>query len=321
MSVYLFISDIASYIGQNKFDPTKSFERLWKKVDKKNLETIYSVICEEITQIDNQIDELSTKRKTRQLLLQIQKLQHKKEHLQLSLDQFCFSQESFLKREFGNIISKLEEDLSIEEKKEEIKLHLERSNTTDTNKNLNNEMKNSFRESLFSHVNKTHGINKEESSLEKYEKKFGVVLDTSQKMFYKDFYKSKRGVSYVICGKMDGIDQSNKKIIEVKNRTNGFFNEIRDYEMTQMQLYMLLTNFAECELVEQYRDQIKISHIPRDSLIITQILDKLTSFIDRFEDFLEETIQTKREYILSSVDIKKKIIFTKMNRITSNCLL
>lgn len=314
-TVYLFISDIASYIGQNKFDPTKSFERLWKKVDKKNLETIYTVIYEEIALLESEIEQ---KRKTRQ----IEKLQQKKEHLQLSLDQFCFSQESFLKKEFGNIISKIEErDLSIDEKKEEIKLHLERSHTTETNKSLNTEMKNSFKESLFSHINKTHGIKKEESSLEKYEKKFGIVLDTSQKMFYKDFYKSRKGLSYVICGKMDGIDNLNKKIIEVKNRTNGFFNDIRDYEMTQMQLYMLLTNFAECELVEQYRDQIKISHIPRDSLIITEILDKLTRFIDCFEDFLDESINTKREYIISSIDMKKKFFSTKMNRIKSNCLL
>lgn len=118
MSVFLFISDIASYIGQNKFDPTKAFERLWKKADKKNLETIYNSINEEISQIDKQIGELRTKRETRQLLSHIEKLTSAKEHLQLSIDQFCFSQEYFLKKEFGDIITKIEkEDLSVEEKK------------------------------------------------------------------------------------------------------------------------------------------------------------------------------------------------------------
>ena len=87
-----------------------------------------------------------------------------------------------------------------------------------------------------SFINKTHGTLKEESAIEIYEKKFNVKLNTNQ-----EFYKCSLDnldtsqFEWYIGGKVDGLyidnnDRSKSYIVEVKNRTKGFFSTLRDYE-------------------------------------------------------------------------------------------
>ena len=66
---------------------------------------------------------------------------------------------------------------------------------------------------------------------------------------------------WYIGGKMDGIDEENKTIIEVKNRTRCFFNSVRDYEMTQIQIYMYLKDYDNSILVEKLNNKIKKTSI------------------------------------------------------------
>lgn len=322
MSVFLFISDIASYIGQNYFDPTKSFERLWKKVDKEGIQTVCENILIDISNLENEINKLAGKKETRKVTNELIRLERKKTELELALDNFNFSQVNVLKKEFGELLTKIEnENLSIEEKKEEVACYLERSETTDSNKKLNSENKNYFKDSFNSFISKSHGVKRENLSILKYEEKFGVKLDVSQKMFKKEIYNSKSGTLYILCGKMDGLDNSGK-VIEVKNRTNGFFNSVRDYELTQMQLYLFLTGYSVCELVEDFNGQIKVTHIERDDSYISQILNKIKEFLDNFENFLNLHVDFKKEYIIGNLQFKKKFLSDHLLGKTENkCLL
>jgi hypothetical protein len=121
----------------------------------------------------------------------------------------------------------------------------------------------------------------------------------------------RQGTNFYICGKMDGIetmDNNCRRIIEIKNRTRGFFGEIRDYEMIQVQLYMFMTDISNCRLIEDYRLKLQYFDIERDSQLIDEILEDLLEFINNFKKFLGSPIEIKRNYIVSTTQEKKQFL-------------
>lgn len=313
MSVFLYISDIASYIGQNYFDPTKSFERLWKRIDKENIKVVCDDLFRQLEEKKSEITLLQSKKETRKTVSRIKELKSEIEHIELSLDLFSLSESKLLNKEFPQLHTVVNDhSLSLQEKKRKVESFMESSTVTETDKSLDSHRKSLFTGSFYSYISKNHGIRHEESSIEKYESKFGVKLDVSQQMYKRSICLSKSGKEYILCGKMDGIDNVNNKIIEVKNRTNGFFSEVRDYEMTQMQLYMFLTGLDNCELVEEYNKQIKITHVTRDDIYINTLLRKIEQFVCNLEDFIHGDHKMKSDYILGNSDYKKKFILKRL---------
>jgi len=62
-SIYLYCSEIASYIGQNKWDYVTPFERLWKKCDTECYKAILERMQDNIESAQNNIKELEEKKK------------------------------------------------------------------------------------------------------------------------------------------------------------------------------------------------------------------------------------------------------------------
>jgi hypothetical protein len=314
MSIYIFISDIASYIGKSKFDPTKAFERLWKKVDKESISQISDEIMGDIGVLSSQIEELqgSVKKLTRSKEKEIGELILKRDSCHLSLDQFNLSQRSLINKEFSQFNQIIDDhSISPERKKRAIQKELKSLEKTDSDKKIDQQTKKTIEDLLISVSNTTHGIRKEDSSLDRYKKEFGIVhLDTSQQFFKKEIFTGQNDVKYYICGKMDGIQTTNENpcIIEVKNRTRGFFNEIRDYEMTQMQLYMYITGIDNCRLVEDYNSQLNVLDVKKDDFLIDQTITLLKNFIENFNNFLNEPTFVKKDYILATHQSKKKFL-------------
>ena len=240
-------------------------------------------------------------------------------NLNSRVDEIDLNQKQKLERVLGkdNMESIESKDIETDNKRENVNKIIETMQISDTVK------KNLIKETE-SFINKTHGTLKEESAIEMYEKKFNVKLNTSQ-----EFYKYRLSMSdtsqfeWYIGGKVDGLyidnnDKSNSYIVEVKNRTRGFFSTLRDYEKTQIQLYMYILDISFSKLVEKYNNKIRITLIYRDDIYIKDILSYLDIFINNFETTFINNEGQQRDFILCDNDLKK--IFLKklyLNDITN----
>ena len=165
---------------------------------------------------------------------------------------------------------------------------------------------NVIKEKAKSLINKSHGINNENNALDVYEKQTNITLDKTQK-YYSKFLFNYNNNDWYIGGKMDGIDVENKTIIEVKNRTRCFFNNVRDYEMTQIQIYMYLKDYNNSVLVEKLNNKIKKTNIKYNKDYLNTTLFELKEFIKEFDIFMNSD-ELKKEYVLNTHDEKNNIL-------------
>jgi hypothetical protein len=154
-------------------------------------------------------------------------------------------------------------------------------------------------------INKTHGTLSEQSAIDIFQNKNNCKLDISQK-YYKSLVIESNGINWFIGGKLDAIHDD--YIVEVKNRTKGFFSYVRDYENTQIQLYLLLTDHKYAKLVEKFRESIKVTDIERDQYYIDKIFTCLKIFIKNMELFINNK-SLKMEYLfITNEDDKQKFL-------------
>lgn len=336
--IFLYISEIASYIGQNKWDYVTPFERLWKRCDKDGynliLETTKKNINEKHLQIkilDKEVellnsDLLNKKITKRQWESRTGKLTDQKTSmlteitsLNSRVDEIDLNQKQKLELVLGkeNVETIESKNIETDNKRENVNKIIENMQVSDT-------VKKTLIKETESFINKTHGTLKEESAIEMYEKKFNVKLNTSQ-----EFYKYRLDMSdtsqydWYVGGKVDGLyidndDKSKSYIVEVKNRTRGFFSTLRDYENTQIQLYMYILDISFSKLVEKYNNKIRITLIYRDNNYIKDILTYLDIFINNFETTFINNEEKQKAFVLCDNDLKK--IFLKklyLNDITN----
>jgi hypothetical protein len=326
---FLYTSEIASYIGQNKYDFVTPFERLWKRCDLNSYNRIIKKSKNELTEnqleilkIENEKrllkDDLETKKitkrqynlKIKNLDSDISKINEKVSTLESRINEIDLNQEQRLEKIVG-------QDTIKELKSAEVDTELKRVNIDSIllKMDVSEEVKKTIKKESENYINKTHGTLKEESAIQMYEKKFKVKLNTSQ-----DFYKTCLPISknsnfdWYIGGKVDGLyidDQNpeNSYIVEVKNRTKSFFSVLRDYEKTQIQLYMYMLDIKMAKLVEKFKDRIRITVIYRDIEYINNILDYVNIFINNFENEFLNNDKLKLEFV--SCDNNYKQIFLK----------
>jgi hypothetical protein len=330
--IFINISDVAAFIGQNKWDVVTPFERLWKKCDSDSYEKILQDVSIEVEtkraqsnvieqEIKNLEDDLTSKKITkRQYTIKNTKLQEKQQQLQCEIetkservDDIKLSQAQKLEKAVGNkIIQQMtSNDMETADKRKVLDNAIE-------SLNLSKEKLHDMKQQSVSFINKTHGTLKEDSAIQMFENKFNVKLDTSQQ-FNKLQLKSASSNSvfdWYICGKVDGLyidpnDTSKNYIVEVKNRTKSFFNSIRDYEKTQIHLYMHMLSIPKAKLVEKLDNKIRITEIYEDTTYTTNILDYLGVFITSFETNFLDKPNVKSSYISKTNDDKKYYIHQK----------
>jgi hypothetical protein len=99
---------------------------------------------------------------------------------------------------------------------------------------------------------------------------------------------NKKLIEWNLIGKIDGIATNmngEKILIEIKNRVNTLFNQLKDYEKPQIQAYMKLTGFKHAHLVEHIKNETGIIMVEYDSKYWKLIKERLNRFIDFFVDF------------------------------------
>jgi hypothetical protein len=327
-NIFLNISEIASFICQNKWSTSETFSRLWKKYDKE-----YDT-C--LLELDNEIS-----KKNIDLIL----ISNEKRILEENLEKGTITKREFTKSLKENDVkkTKIEKNITqITEKVDDISLtqtqKIEKDlgqditktiacNSKDTNDKrkitndaidklvktgkIKDEQKQELLKQTESLINKTHGTLKEDSAIKIFESQNKIVLDTSQK-YYKYLVTNKNNCNWYIGGKMDGLyidnnNINNNYVVEVKNRVKGFFSSLREYELIQIQLYLLLSGYNNAKLVEKYNTKIRVTDIKKDEIYINNIFEYLNIFITNFIKFLSNN-NMKMDYIMLGENDKYKFL-------------
>jgi hypothetical protein len=328
--IFLFTSDIASFIGQNIYDFITPFERLWKRCDTESYNYLINTSKKDLLEIQTKLqhlqvekttlkDDLDSKRITqRQYTLRVNKIEKesvkvKDQYIELEtkIDNIDLNQEQRLKKTIGEDNIKLVQSKTIEtkDKRDNITAVIEKLSISDDKKRILLKESESF-------INKTHGTLKEDSAIEMYEKRFGIKLNTSQEFFKKQLNINSSKFDWFIGGRVDGlyIDETNpvnSYIIEVKNRTRGFFNTLRDYEKTQIHVYMYMLSIPMAKLVEKYENKIRITVIHQDDNYLNDILHYLDIFVHNFDNKFLNDSTLKAKFVSSNTE-EKKILLRKL---------
>ena len=316
--VFLNVSDLASYIGQNIYDYVTPFERVWKKVDE--LDFHKAIEHYQGTQMRNQVelkkmeftratldselqDQIITRRqhtiRTRKLENEIKDMKVKIEDCQDKINDISLTDRERLEQVVDTKIMDLIKDQNTETdiKRQVISNQLEdqRDKVTEREYKKLNKIADSY-------INKTHGTLKEDSAIQIYETRYSVTLDTSQSYHKKFLYETENRYWY-LGGRVDGL--TDEYVIEVKNRVKGFFSRLRPYEKTQIQIYMHILGMDQARLVEKLGNDIKVTQIYRDQEYIDWILKALKVFIDRFEDQFMKNNYERIRYVNKTDDEKR----------------
>jgi DNA polymerase III epsilon subunit-like protein len=144
------------------------------------------------------------------------------------------------------------------------------------------------------HIRKTlytnHGTRNEQKTAVFDKNAANLVEDET---FYKYDICVIEGTLYQIVGRLDRIqnnEDGSRTLVEIKNRTRGLFNRVRDYEEVQCQTYLqMLEDIEYCRLVETYNGESKSYLIQKDyPKWKNEILPKLQNFCEHFHSLLSK---------------------------------
>src|SRR5210317_562468 len=144
------------------------------------------------------------------------------------------------------------------------------------------------------HIRKTlytnHGTRNENKTAMFDKNAANLVEDET---FYKYDICVIEGTLYQIVGRIDRIqnnEDGSRTLVEIKNRANGLFNRVRDYEEVQCQTYLqMLEDIEYCRLVETYNGESKSYLIQKDyPKWKNEILPKLQNFCEHFHSLLSK---------------------------------
>lgn len=308
------ISDIPSYIGQNKWSVTGAFERLLKKLVPEQYSEALNTLETRKKELVNTVKDLDVKLANKE----IDKVQH--------TEQKAVIQESIKKTEERHTkVTISKEDYLVTTLGEKTKDILSSSKSNDYKKreltklidvNVTREVKDNLQSDIKTLVNTSHGTKTEDYTIQTFEKEHNVVLDKSQK-FYKSEFFTLGGLKFIVGGKMDGIDHNGECVVEIKNRTRGLFNELRDYEETQINLYMYLLGYPRAKLVEMYKTKRTVKKNEIDVVYsketTEEIKRRLVEFCKGMLRFVESTNLV--DYLVKSDNEKENEIWSIIDAI------
>ena len=146
------------------------------------------------------------------------------------------------------------------------------------------------------HIKKTlstnHGTRNEDKTA-KFDKMAANL--TEDDTFYKYDICEIEGTLYQVVGRVDRIqnnEDGSRTLVEIKNRTRGLFNTVRDYEEVQCQTYLqMMSGIEYCRLVETYNGESKSYLIQKNNEKWSEeIVPKLQNFCEHFHSMLSENL-------------------------------
>lgn len=137
--------------------------------------------------------------------------------------------------------------------------------------------------------NTENGLNNESKIIELYQSMKKVTIKDNNKkshvVFINKNYDKLLYYTPRIVGYVDGIvdNEEDKYIVEIKDRQKKIFDEIPVHEITQMIVYMKMTNIYKCQHIERYKEKLKTEIIYFDEKKWNKIEEKIIDFVDYFE--------------------------------------
>ena len=127
------------------------------------------------------------------------------------------------------------------------------SDSITNNPNVPSSVKKHAAETIRRAINTRHGIDNEDKIVG------NLSCVSKDDTFYTHELIEIMGTRYILCGRIDGyLNLRNSKcLVEIKNRAKGLFNKVRDYEMIQVQCYLMMTGMSRGHLVECWNDSSK----------------------------------------------------------------
>lgn len=273
MEICIYASDLSVITGHNKF---KSENEIILKLWEKNFPEDYSEILSKIN-LNEKID--------------------------ISLIQE--TSEDYIKRvaEEYNLKDIEKHLVSCKQSKDTIELNKSKEKVLKTIKNVPIEKKKVLRDCLTSKINTDFGIKNENSGLKKYIEISNENVKLFDKFIKRTIFKTPR-FKWSIGGRIDGINEEETTVIEIKNRVHKLFHKLRDYEKIQIFAYMFILNKNKSKLVECFKKKnecdINIIDVEFDkNFWENNICVKIESFIKKFQKFLNND-ELKKQLLLDS---------------------
>ena len=129
-------------------------------------------------------------------------------------------------------------------------------------------------EHLRSRCYTSHGTRSEDKTAVKVEEDTGATL-IKDNAFYNLTVLEMPDVHFVITGKVDRIEvgaDGSRTLVEIKNRTRGFFRSLREYENVQVQVYLQMLGLTKAKLIEQYNAATNTIEVDRDEELWANVI-------------------------------------------------
>lgn len=102
------------------------------------------------------------------------------------------------------------------------------------------------------------------------------------------FFKKKYALNdhvVIMGGRVDGLSKEGR-LIEVKNRQRRFFQNVPLYEQVQIMCYQVLTGAKECELIQCFDGESRVTVVPFDEKLWEDVETAMLSFADKMFSLL-----------------------------------
>ena len=156
-----------------------------------------------------------------------------------------------------------------------------------------------FANDLKTYVFTERGKAGEKEVIDDFERTNNVVLSERNSKFFKKIFPCDGNV-VTLGGRVDGLSEDGR-LVEVKNRQRHFFNQIPVYERIQVTAYMVLTERPQCELVERYAGQSRVTMVTFDEVFWEKVLSRMLDFAKKMfvmldDEAAQERLITERDF-------------------------
>ncbi len=141
----------------------------------------------------------------------------------------------------------------------------------------------------------------EDQVLNNLEKEKKIVITERNARGYKKTLTFDDSHSMILYGKIDGFDEEEKTLIEIKTRRNGLTTKMWRNEEIQMLCYMYLLGIERGILREQFNGKTKDYEVEFDESEWQKIEKKLKKFLFKVDEYLED--DKKLEKLIENVRV------------------
>lgn len=305
-NIILNVSEIAIITGDNKFKTKRDYLiDVWKKNSKEDYEK-YKKLTEFIKENDNDIINKISLKNNIDISSDLLKCTRSKNTADLNavkktieekvVKEITIKKTIEAEKEIKAIVDSGDVK-DIEIKKKEIMQKMERSIKEDKKELL---------ESVKNVTNTKFGIKNETDVCKIYESLTGSKIIKDNKYKKLEICKIDDYTIY-IGGKIDGFNEENRSLIEIKNRVNKLFYALRSYEKVQIMSYLYLFNCTKGHLVEAFKKKnetdINIIEVDFDKSYMDGILEKIECFCKYYIEFLQNH-DAKISLLKNSIEIE-----------------